>query len=140
MVWCITRVLHPCRAALLAHARVSICVWGSGRDPVSVEALGPTHELGPCTRWRHGAMKMSFVLNVCRSGYAVVSGPLGGFHFYRRHLRYINESPDARRASVGIGRRPVVTPGPMPLPKRHSIELTHHARVASDRSSDARAR
>ena len=54
-------------------------------------------------------------------------------------LRYINESPDARRASVGIGRRPVVTPGPMPLPKWHSIELTHHARVASDRSSDVRA-
>ena len=66
--------------------------------------------------------------------------PRGDIHFYQTQKRYIYETPHARRASVGIGRRPVVTPGPMPLPKRHSIDLTHHARVASDRSSDARAR
>ena len=77
--------------------------------------------------------------NIVAKGLGSRAGP-GGFHFYRSQKRYIYERPDARRASVGIGRRPVVTPGPMPLPKRHSIELTHHARVASDRSSDARAR
>ena len=35
--------------------------WGSGRDPVNVEALGPTNERGPCTRWQRGVMKVSSV-------------------------------------------------------------------------------
>jgi len=66
---------------------------------VSVGALGPTHGLGPCTRWQRGVMKMPSVLSVCRSGYAVVSGR----HATRRLCNWlcpmgrcnqsINESP-----------------------------------------------
>ena len=71
---CTHRVVHGVAAHNTEAGPVSSCDWGSGRDPVSVGALGPTHGLGPCTRWQRGVMKMPSVLSVCRSGYAVVSG------------------------------------------------------------------
>ena len=71
---CTHRVVHSVADHNTEAGPVSSCDWGSGRDPVSVGALGPTHGLGPCTRWQRGVMKMPSVLSVCRSGYAVVSG------------------------------------------------------------------
>ena len=41
---------------------------------------------------------------------------------------------------VGTGRTPAVPPRPLPLAKQYSIDLSHHARVARDRFSHARAR
>ena len=64
----------------------------------------------------------------------------GGLQIYRIQKRYKNETRDARRARVGTGRLPAVTPRLTALLKQHGAELGHHACTAHSLAVHPRAR